>query len=133
MSGTDQLTFKDIEIGEKQTRSKALADDLQRRLKATAITINRNEFSAVVDKAYTTVSGVLNTNSEKAEPFPTNWIPAVILENPDLFMTEVWNTVAAWCGYKPSPGKVSKLTPEQELESLKKKIKDHGLEKIFEW
>ncbi len=133
MPDTVQLTFRDVEIGEKQARVKALHAELDRRLKFVGNAIDRHTFAAINDKSYSYMGGVLNTNNEEAaKPFQISFIPAEIIESPELFMKEVVNFLTDLCGYEPSPGKKSKLTPEQELKALKDKIKNHGLEKLFE-
>lgn len=129
----DQITLNDVEMSQKQAKVRALAQELDRRLKYVANSIERKHFAAICDKTYGYMGNVLNTNNpEAAKPFQVDFIPAEIIESPDLFMKEIWNPVAEWCSYKPSAGKQSKLTPEQELEAIKNKIHEHGLEKIFD-
>jgi len=129
----NQLTFKDIEMAEKQAQVKLLAADIQRRLKATGLGIDRHTFAAINDKSYSYISEILNSNNEDgSKPFPANFIPTEIIEVPDLFMKEVWNPIAELCGHQPSPGKKRGLTAEEELSEIKEKIVTHGLEKIFD-
>jgi len=128
-----QMTFRDVEIGEKQARVKVLATYIQRRLKAAALSIDRHTFAAINDKSYSYISDIVNTNNEDgSKPFPVNFIPAEIIEAPDVFMKEVWNPIAELCGHQPSPGKKSPLSAEEELKELKAKIRAHGLEKVFD-
>jgi len=128
----DQLTFKDVEIGEKQARIKILSAELERRLKAVALSIDRQIFSAVNDKSYSYMSEILNTNNEDAaKPYQVKFIPSLTIENPKRFKEEVIDFLCELCGYS-SPEKKKDLTPEEELTLIKKKIQDHGLQKIFD-
>lgn len=125
-----QLTFKDVEIGEKQARVRALAAELDRRLKTVALSLDRQNFAAINDKSYSYISEILNTNCEDSKPFQVKFIPAEIIEAPDVFKREVIDFLCELCGYS-SPEKKKDLTPEQELAEIKQRIKAHGLETLF--
>ena len=128
----DQLTFKDVEIGEKQARAKILAIEIERKLKSVALTLDRQTFSAINDKSYSYMSEILNTNNEDgSKPFQVKFIPSIIIESPDTFMKEVGFFICDLCGYE-KPDKKKNMTPEEELAAIKRKIHDHGIEKLFD-
>lgn len=126
-----QMTFDDVEVSRKQAEAKSLASELDRRLKAVALSIDRHKLAAINDKSYSYISEILNTNNEEGQkPFQTKFIPSLIIENPDKFKSEVIDYLCELAGYA-SPEKKREMTPEEELALLKKKIKEHGLEPIF--
>jgi hypothetical protein len=127
-----QLTFKDIEIHEKQAKVKAVTAELDRLYKEATSAINRNHFAAICDKSYTYISEVLNSNNEASQkPYQPLMIAALIVEAPEAYSKIVDTYIHQLIGYKP-PEKQSLLTPAEELEALKKKIVEHGLEKVFD-
>ena len=127
----EQMTIRDIEIQEKQGRIKALAAELDRRLKAVAFSIDRHEFATLNDKSYSYIAEILNTNNEDGQkPFQVKFIPCLITENPEKFKEEVIDFLCELAGYI-SPEKKRNLTPADELNLIKQKIKAHGLEALF--
>jgi len=130
MAGNDnQMAFRDMEIKEKATRTKALAAELDRRFKGVAHSLDRQDLASILDVSYSYLSEILNTNGEQ-KPFKCHHIPALILENPDLFINEVIGFLCEIAGYYP-PLKRKALTPEEELEKITKRIHQHGLESLF--
>ena len=127
-----QMTFKDIEIQQKQAKIRELAAELDRRLKAVAVGIERKHLATLNDKAYSYISEILNSNNEaQQKPFQLSLVPSLILENPEAFKTEIIDFFCELCGHE-SPEKKRILTPVDELAALRRKIKEHGLEKVFE-
>ncbi|OGW08938.1 MAG: hypothetical protein A2W75_06830 [Nitrospinae bacterium RIFCSPLOWO2_12_39_15] len=121
----------DIEIQQKQAKIKELASELEKRLKSVAHAINRDEFANLNGKSYSYISEILNSNNEDGQkPFQIKFIPSLIVEKPEIFKAEIIDFLCELCGYE-SPEKKKTLTTEQELALLKRKIKEHGLEKIF--
>ena len=126
-----QMSFKDIEIQEKQAKVKAMAAELDKRLKAVAYSIERHLFATLNDKSYSYINEILNTNNEESQkPFQVKFIPSLIIEQPNKFKEEVIDFLCEMAGYE-SPEKKRDLTPEEELTLLKNKIKEHGLEPLF--
>jgi hypothetical protein len=127
----DQLTLKDVEVQEKQGRARALAAELDRRLKAVALGLDRHDFAAINDKSYSYMCEILNTNNEDGQkPFQAKFIPSLIIESPEAFKEQVIDFLCELTGHKP-PEKKSPLSAEEELELIKRKIKSHGLEALF--
>ncbi|MDF1536085.1 MAG: hypothetical protein P1S46_06215 [bacterium] len=123
------MAFRDLEIQERATRNKVLAAELDRRFKGVAHSIDRQDLASILDVSYSYLSEILNTNGEQKR-FKTHHIPALVLENPDLFMSEVVGFLCEAAGYNP-PEKKRTLTPEEELARLMKKIRERGLEPLF--
>ena len=131
MSGNDnQMVFRDLELQERATRNKVLAAELDRRFKSVGHSVDRQDLAAILDVSYSYLSEILNTNGEQKR-FKSHHIPALVLENPDLFMVEVVGFLCEVAGYKP-PEKKRTLPAEEERDNLLKKIRQHGLERIFE-
>jgi len=127
-----QGEFEEVIIQQKQVRIKVLACELEKRLKAVALSIPREAFALVNDKSYSYVSEILNTNSEEGQkPYQVKLIPSLTTENPDKFTEEVINWLCDLCG-REHPEKRKEMTPEEELRLLKRKIREHKLESIFE-
>ncbi len=127
----EQMNIRDIEIQEKQGRIKAMAAELDRRLKAVALAIDRQVFAVLNDRSYSYISEILNTNNENGQkPFQTKFIPSLILENPEKFKIEIIDFLCDLAGYE-SPEKKRKMTSDEELRMLKRKIYEHGLEPVF--
>lgn len=127
----DQLSLRDVEIQEKHGRARALAAELDRRFKAVALGIDRDEFAAINDRSYSYMSEILNTNNEDGQkPFQAKFIPSLIIESPDAFKEQVIDFLCELAGYKP-PEKKSPLSAEEELALYKRKIRERGLEVLF--
>lgn len=126
-----QLTLSDIEIQEKQARIKVIAAELDKLYKGVALSMDRPHFATLIDKSYTYVNDILNTNNEEGQkPFQAYMIAALIVETPKLFTEMVLSYINNLCNLK-APEKRSELTPEEELKFIKNKIKAHGLEPLF--
>ena len=122
----------EILIQQKQAKIAVLVSELERRLKAVALGISRETFAALNDRSYSYVSQILNTNSEDAQrPFQVSLIPSLVEECPDRFVEEVINWFCDLCGFE-HPARKKSLTPEEELEIYKRKIKEHRLEPLFD-
>lgn len=119
----------------KQQRVTDIDLELQRRIKATALSVDRNTFADATGKAYSTVAEILNTRAD-VRLAPTQFIAANIVEAPELFIAEVINYLLELvecepAKKKPAPKKQTK-TPEEQLAEIKKQIHSHGLEKLFD-
>lgn len=126
-----QIGFSDIEIQEKQARIRTVAAELDRRLKAVALTIDRQRLATLNDKSYSYISEILNTNNEDGQkPFQVKYIPSLLVEKPEEFKTLIVDFFCELTDHFP-PEKKTPLTPEEELRAYKKIIKEHGLEPIF--
>ena len=127
-----QLTLKDVEISEKKARAESLAADLDRRLKVAALAADRGTIAAINDKTYSYMSDILNTNNENNQrPFQVKFIPSLIIENPKVFKEEVIDFLCDLCGYE-TPEKKKHLSDEEKIIKLERRIKQHGLEKLFD-
>lgn len=127
----EQMTLSDVEIQEKAARAHALGQELERRIKAVAHGIERKRLAALIDRSYSYVNEMLNTNSEQSQkPWQIVFSGALLVEAPDLFVEMVMTFVAEVCGYEV-PRKKRPLTPEEELRELWEKIRAHRLEGLF--
>lgn len=127
----EQMDFNDVEIQEKQARIRFLAAEVDRRLKAVALTVDRHRLATLNDKSYSYISEILNTNNEDGQkPFQIKFIPSLLIERPEEFKSQVIDFLCELTGYLP-PKKKSLLTPEEELCLYRKIISEHGLEPIF--
>ncbi len=125
-----QLTLKEVEIAELQTRVKTVTEAFERTCREIARATNRHDLSAAVDKSYSYVSDILNTNQD-GKPFTLYLLIATCLLNKDLFRDSILKFLNELADCYP-PKKIRPMTAEDELRLLKRKIKEHGLEPIFE-
>ncbi len=125
----NQMAFRDLEIQELMTRAKTLAGELDRRLKEVAYGIDRKDLAAVNDLSYSYISEILNTNGDQKQ-IRTSMIPSLALLAPDRFV-EALGFLCEIAGYNP-PKKKNPLTSEQELTRVKRRIRERGLEPLFE-
>lgn len=124
-----QMTIKDIEIAELQARVKAFSEEFEQICRISARSVNRHDLSSTVDKAYSYVSDILNVNDGKN--FPLYLLVAVCIMNPDVAREMILGFLSEITGSEV-PRKKRMLTAEEELRIIKRKIKEHGLEPIFE-
>lgn len=127
----EQMDFRDIELQEKQARAQAMAAELDRRLKAVALTMDRQTFATLNDKSYSYISEILNTNSEAGQkPFQIKFMPSLFIEKPEVFKEIVIDWLCDLIDHN-HPEKKKRLTPEEELALYKKLIRDKGLDPLF--
>ena len=127
-----QKTLDDAVLAQKQAHIQSIAQELDRRCKCVALSIGRSETAVLLDRSVTYLNEMLNSNNEQIQkPWQLKYVPALIIGNRELFISEVLNYLNELAGCEPSQNK-KLLTPEQELSALKNKIRAHGLETIFD-
>jgi len=125
-----QLTLKEIEIAEMQARVKSVSCAFERLCKEISRGLNRHDLADSVDRSYSYISDILNTNQD-GKPFTMYLLIATCLINPDMFRDNILKFLNELAGCYP-PKKIRPLTADEELRLIKRKIKEHGLEPIFE-
>lgn len=127
-----QQTLDDAVLAQKQANIHHIAQELDRRCKSVALAIGRGETAILLDRSITYINEMCNCNNEQGQkPWQLKYVPALIVGNRDLFIREVLNYLLELCACQPAENKKI-MTPDQELADLKRKIKEHGLERIFE-
>jgi hypothetical protein len=126
-----QKTLDDAVLAQQHAHIQAIAQELDRRCKAVALAMGRSETAVLIDRSVTYVNEMVNCNNEQAQkPWHLKYLPALILGNRDLFVSEVLNYLNELTGCEPAKNK-RVLSAEEELVALKQQIHDHKLEKLF--
>lgn len=132
MKNEQQITFEHLETEENIAKAKAVAAEFERQCKAVALGMGRKEFSILSGISYTYANEILNANNEQAQkPLQLPMIGSLMVGAPELFTNMVIDFCNRVCGNQPAQKK-RPMTPEEENGLLWRKIKAHGLEKIFE-
>lgn len=124
-----QLNFDDAEKAKLQAEIKSIYEEFDIICKSASREIDRTLFSAIVNKSYSTVSDILNSN-EKGGSYPVIYLIATAILIPDRFRETILEFLAYISNSQP-PEKKKALMPEEELKILKQRIRDHKLESIL--
>lgn len=125
-----QTTIREVEISQLQAQVKIMTEEFERICKEAGRSVNRNDLAASVDKSYSYISDILNTNQD-GKPFTLYLLIATCLLNKNIFRDAILGFLNE-IGECYPPKKIRPLTAEEELREIKQKIKEHGLEPIFE-
>lgn len=126
-----QKTLDDALLAQKQAQIQAIAQELDRRCKSVALSIGRADIAVLLDRSITYINEMVNCNNEQSQkPWRLNYVPALIIGNRELFISEVLNYLNELSACEPAKNKTT-MTPEQELAEYKKIIKQHGLDPLF--
>lgn len=127
-----QKTLDDAMLAQKQANIQSMAQELDRRCKSVALAIGRADTAVLLDRSITYINEMVNCNNEQSQkPWRLNYVPALIIGNRELFISEVLNYLNEISGCEPAQNKKI-MTAEEELATLKKAIREHGLEKVFD-
>jgi hypothetical protein len=126
-----QKTLDDAMLAQKHAHIQAIAQELDRRCKSVALAMGRSETAVLIDRSVTYVNEMVNCNNEQAQkPWQLKYLPALILGNRELFISEVLNYLNELAACEPAQAKRT-LTTEEELAEIRQTIKKHGLEALF--
>lgn len=135
----EQLTFKNLQRSQLMSQVKAVASEFDSLCRMTTREIDRADFAAIVDKSYSTVSDVLNSNLDylngddggKRLQYPLLYLITLAIVKPDRFRETVLKFLAdITC--TETPRKKRERTHEEENHLIWRIIKSHQLEPLFE-
>ena len=125
----EQGLLNDLLTQERAVKVKWIADERQRLCREVADSLDSKDLAAVCGISYQYVRAMLNRNGEKKD-WNNIYDGALMILAPDLYAEKVLSFDAEMAG-REEPPKKHPLTPEERLAALEKRIRDHGLEKLF--